>query len=247
MDIALDHRTQAAADGRAGRLAEEALYVVAGAAFTFALFAAMAHFEGADRRAPAPEIEDLRSAPALYEPPPPAVQEQPQPDQNALPLTGLEIGASDSPVRVAVVPPDLARIIPATEIPPRVDVRLDQLYTDLKPGGSISGNFERIYKPSEVDKPPVAIIKTVAHVSRQARDNADELRATLELVVDAKGNIANIRVLKSSGVEEFDTIVLHSVKVDWVFSPAIKSGKNVKCLVDQLIWYKWSEGSPFKI
>jgi TonB family protein len=247
MDAAADIRSVHPADGGWDSFIEEALYLAAGAVFTLGLFAAMARFEGVDRRAQAPDIQDLRSVSALYEPPPPAVQEQPQERSDALPLTGLEIGVSGSAVKVSVVPPDLTSIIPTTEIPPRANVQFDQLYSDLKPRGGMSGGVERVYKPSEVDKAPAAIVKTIAHVSRRAREDADELRTRLELVIDAKGEIASIRVLKSSGNKEFDAIVLRCVHREWIFSPAIKNGKNVKCLVDQLIWYKWTAGSPFKI
>lgn len=247
MDAATDIRSAHPGAGRIGALGNEALYLAAGIAVTFCLFAAMARFEGAGKAAPDPQIDDLKSVSALYEPPPPAVQEHPQQQEEVMPFAGLDIGVSDSPVRIAVVPPDLAKIIPTTEIPPRADVRFDQLYTDLKPKSGLSGGAERVYRPSEVDKAPTAIVKTIAHVSRRARDDADELRTTLELVIKADGDIESVRVMRSSGNPEFDTIVMHGVRREWVFSPAIKGGKNVKCLVNQLIWYKWSAGGPFKI
>jgi TonB family protein len=232
---------------RAARMAEESLYVLAGAGITFLLFAAMAHFEGDSGAAPVSSIEDMRSVSALYEPPPPKVEERPEHVDEILPLTGIDIGASESPVRITVVPPDLSRIIPTTEIPPKANIQISQLYTDLRPRSGVSGDADRIFRPSEVDRAPAAVIKTIAHVSHRAREDADELRATLELVVDAKGAVVSIRVLRSSGNPEFDAIVSKCVRQEWVFSPAMKNGKSVKCLVDQLVWYKWSTGSPFKI
>src|ERR1700691_5661844 len=97
--------------GRGGRMAEESLYVLAGAGFTLGLFAALAHFDRARESAPATAIEDLHSVSALYEPPPPKVEEPPEQAQEIMPLTGIDIGASESPVRITVVPPDLAKII----------------------------------------------------------------------------------------------------------------------------------------
>jgi hypothetical protein len=37
------------------------------------------------------------------------------------------------------------------------------------------------------------------------------------------------------------------VRDEWVFTPAIRKGRKVKCMVQQLIWYKWTEGSKFTI
>ena len=144
-------------------------------------------------------------------------------------------------------PPDLAKIIPATDIPPKAEIQISQLYADMKPRSGMLGGPDRVFKPSEVDRAPAAVIKTIAHIPHRTRQDADELRATLELVIDGKGEVASVRVLRSSGNAEFDEIVSKCVRKEWVFSPAIKNGKNVKCLVDQLVWYKWTSASPFKI
>jgi TonB family protein len=234
--------------GLARRAAAESFYVVAGAGLTLCLFAALAQFDRDRSPAPPSGIDDLRSVSALYEPPPPKAEVVPEkPAEEIMPLTGIEIGASESPVRIAVVPPDLSKIIPATEIPPKATIDISQLYTDFKPHSGISSGIDRVYRPSEVDKAPAAVIKTIAHISRRAREDADELRAVLELVIDTKGGIASIRVLHSSGNTEFDFIVSKCVRQEWIFTPAIKGGKNVKCLVDQTVWYKWSTSSPFKL
>jgi TonB family protein len=66
-------------------------------------------------------------------------------------------------------------------------------------------------------------------------------------VVDAEGGVTGIRVLKPSGNAKFDSIVLESVRDEWEFSPAIRKGRKVRCMVQQLVWYKWTEGSPFTI
>jgi TonB family protein len=207
----------------------------------------MAHFQGEGPTVAAREFEDLHSVPSIFEPPPPKVEEVQPREAEVVPFTGLEIGSSGSAVKISVVPPDLARIIRTTEIPPRASIQVSQLYTDMKPRTGVSAGAERVYKPSEVDKAPVAVVKVIARVSKRVREDADQLRTTLELVVDAKGEVVTIRVLRSSGNAEFDTIVSQCVQRDWVFSPAIKNGRNVKCLVDQLVWYKWTTGSPFKI
>jgi hypothetical protein len=32
---------------------------------------------------------------------------------------------------------------------------------------------------------------------------------------------------------------------EWVFSPAVKNGRNVRCLIEQGITVQWSAGSVF--
>jgi TonB family protein len=234
--------------GRKTGLAEESLYVLAGAGLTLVLFGAMAHFESSGAPATPANIEDLRAVSALYEPPPPKIEEQPQQKvDEVMPLTGIEIAPSDSAVRIAVVPPDLSKIIPTTDIPPKATIEISQLFTDLRPRSGLAEDFDRIFKPSEVDKAPVAVIKTIAHISHRVRENSDELRTTLELVIDAKGGVVNVHVIRSSGNPDFDSIVAQCALREWVFTPALRRGKSVKCLVDQVVWYKWSVGSPFRI
>jgi len=237
----LAHRTGAA------RLADEALCLLLGSGLTLGLFIGVAHFEEVKAVAPPPEIEDLRAAPAVFEAPPPKPEERPEQAEVVAPLTGLEIGSTDSSVKLSVVPPDLDKIIPPADLPPRATIQFGQLLSDLKPKTGPGGEFQRIYQQNEVDQAPAAVIKTIASVSRRIREDAAQLRVTLVLVVDTQGAVTNIRVLKSSGNATFDAIVLQCVRDDWVFSPAIKKGRKVRCMVQQLIWYKWPEGSKFSI
>lgn len=231
--------------GGAVRLADEALCLVLGAGLTLGLFLGVAHFENVKPVAQPPEIEDLRTASAVFEPPPPKVEEHPEQTEVVAPLTGLDIGASDSPVKLSVVPPDLDKIIPPTDLPPRATIQFGQLFSDLKPKSGPMGEFQRIYQQNEVDQPPAAVIKTIATVSRRIREDAEQLRVTLVLIVDTQGTVTNIRVLKSSGKPAFDSVIAQCVQDEWVFTPAIKRGRKVRCMVQQLIWYRWPEGSKF--
>jgi TonB family protein len=237
----IDHRHGAA------RIADEALSLVLGAGLTLGLFLGVAHFESTKPVAPHPEIEDLRLVSAIAEPPPPKVEAHPEQVSVTAPLTGIEIGASDSPVRLAVVPPDLDKIIPPSDLPPRATIQFDQVFSDLKPRAGPMGDLQHIYQQSEVDQPPAAVVKTIAHISNRTREDAESLRVTLLLVIDTEGSVMNIRVMRPSGNPEFDSIVLKCVRDEWVFTPAIRKGRKVRCMVQQLIWYKWTEGSKFTI
>jgi TonB family protein len=229
-------------------LAEEALCILIGAVLTFVLFFGIARFESVREVAPPTDIEDLHVASAMAEPPPPRPEEHIEQQDSVAPLTGIEIAASESPVKLTVVPPDLDKIIPSSELPPKATIQFSQLLTDLKPKAGISGDFQHIYQQNEVDEVPKALVKTIARVSKRARDDAEQLRVTLMLIIDTEGAVESIRVLRSSGNLKFDNIVLECVRDEWEFSPAVRKGKKVRCLVQQLVWYKWSEGgSPFTL
>ena len=228
-------------------LAEEAFCVLVGGALTFGLFFGIARFESVRPAAPV-EIEDLHAAAAVPEPPPPKPQERVEAQDLVVPLTGIEIAASESPVKLAVVPPDLDKIIPQTELPPRATIQFNQLLTDLRPKASISGEFQHIYQQNEVDQAPKAIVQTIARVSSRARDNAEQLRVNLLLVIGTTGEVQSIRVMRASGNPKFDKIVLECVRDEWEFSPAVLRGKKVRCLVQQQVWYKWTgSSSPFTL
>ena len=229
------------------KLADEALCVLLGAGFTLAAFLCMAHFERVTPAAPQEEIEDVRVVSAITEPPPPKVDPHPDQASAMVPLTGLDIGPSDSPVKIAVIPPDMDKLVPPSDLPPRATIQFNQVFSDLQPKTGPFGDLQHVYQQSEVDQIPAATVKTIAHITRRTRDNADSLKVTLLLVIDTEGAITNIRVLKPSGNPDFDTIVLQCVRDEWIFSPAIRKGRKVRCMVQQLIWYKWTEGSKFTI
>ena len=232
---------------RSGKLADEALYVSLGAGLTFVLFLGIAHFEMVKTPDIPVEIEDLRVAAAVPEPPPPRPEDRSEQVEPAVPLTGIDIGASDSPVKLAVVPPDLSKLMPPAELPPRATIQFGQIMADLRPKTGGGGEFQHIYQQNEVDQPPLAVVKTVARVPSSVRDNAESLRVTLLLVIDTEGAVTSIRVMRPSGNARFDGIVLECVRDEWQFSPAIRKGRKVRCMVQQLVWYKWTSGSPFTI
>ena len=231
---------------RTGQLADEGLYLSLGAGLTFVLFMGIAHFEMVKPAEMPVEIEDLRAVAAVSEPPPPRPDDRSEPI-DVVPLTGIDIGASDSPVKLAVVPPDLSKLMQPADLPPRATIQFGQLMSDLRPKNGNAGEFQHIYQQSEVDQPPLAVVKTVARVSSRVREDVQSLRVTLLLVIDTEGAVTSIRVMRPSGNAKFYAIVLACVRDEWQFSPAIRKGKKVRCMVQQLVWYKWTNGSPFTI
>jgi TonB family protein len=228
-------------------LAEETVCLLLGGALTFGIFFAIARFESVRPVAPPSDIEDLRVVSAFTEPPPPRPEERTEQDTTP-PLTGIEIAASDSSVKLAVVPPDLDKIIPSEDLPPKATIQFNQLMPELRPKAGISGDFERIYQQNEVDQAPKAVVQKIARVNTRARDGAEELKVNLLLVIGLMGEVQSIRVIRPSGNSKFDKIVLECVRDEWEFSPAVNKGKKVRCMVQQQVWYKWTGGnSPFTL
>jgi len=227
------------------RVAEELLCLLLGAGLTFALFFGVARFENAGPAAVPPVIEDLHRAPAVFDPPPPKPEEHTVPPDLDIPLTGIDVGPSDSPVKLSVVPPDLAKIMPVEDLPPIATIQFGQIITDLRPKTGVGGDFQHIYQQNEVDVAPKAVVQVIARVPSLIRDDAEQLHVTLALVIDMEGAVTSIRVIKPSGNARFDAIVTDCVRDEWQFSPAIRKGKKVRCMVQQLVWYKWTSGSPF--
>lgn len=231
----------------AGRLADEALGIVSGVGFTFALFAVIAHFEGSGTAAAPEEIEDLRPMSIPFDAPPPKVVETPQVVAPAMPLSGIEVAASESPVKISVLAPDLAALMPDVQVAPSATIQPARLYTGFKPQIETgTGDFMRVFQQYEVDQRPTVLSRPNPHVPKFIRGKAKTLRVSLLIIVDTKGGVDSVRVLESSGNPEFDAIVIRDVREAWLFTPASKNGRNVRCLLQQSVRVNWDAGSPFE-
>lgn len=219
-----------------------------GLLLTFGLFFAMAHFETVERGETLTEIEDVSATSILLEPPPPSPQtvEQTSPEE-LLPLTGIDAAPSDSPVKIAAVPPDVEALITDTSIPPTARVEIGRFHRDLKPAIDSRLEARRVYQQSEVDQRPRAIIRVAPPIARAMFGKATWLRVTLLLVIDTKGRVESTRIMASSGNAEFDALVAQTVKDQWIFSAAIKRGQAVRCLAQQPFRVTLPGGTPFSL
>ena len=217
-----------------------------GTAFTLGLFLGIAYYERGAPERPAPALDDLRIARAVMEPPPVPVKPV-DPEPELTPMAGFELSPAESPVKIAVSPPDLASLLPEdlSKAPP-ANAQLGPMLAIFKPKMDFLQDAQHIYQKSEVDRPPTALEKPVSYVSSRVRDNAAALRVTLIVVIDADGSAGHIRLTKGSGNPEFDTLMIESIKT-WVFSPAMKGGKKVRCLIEQGITVQWAAGSHFGV
>jgi len=228
---------------------EETASTLAGAAFTLALLFAMAHFENLGTAQPAVVIEDLRivSMPLELPPPPPRREEVQPVREEMVPLSGIEIGASDSPVSIAVVPPDLEMMFPRSGMP-AARIEVGALHTDFRPRAEIEVSADHIYHDTDVDQRPRAIVRTVPPIPGDVSGSAPVLRVVLLLLIGVNGKAESARVMESSGNPKFDSIVANTVQREWLFSPGIRRGKKVRVLAQQGFRVTYEQGgSPFDL
>lgn len=227
---------------RANALAE-ALSIALGAGVTLALFLGVAHFAGTTEKTEEADIADMHAMSIPLETPPPRPVETPPVSVSESPFAGLDIAAADSPVRIAVVPPDLSALLPVNTTAPAAKIDPAQLYTEFKPKTELSGDFSRVFQQYEVDQRPAVISRPKPFVPGVVRAGADVLRISVLILVDTRGAVSNVRVLQGSGNAQFDAIILRDIREAWVFSPAMKKGRKVRCLVQQNVRVEWSGGS----
>ncbi len=240
-------QTLPAERGASGSLATDLACLALGAAFTFVLFTGVAVFENVRPPAPQPEIEDLRIVASVFVPPPPKPVEETSEVESVVPLSGLEVGPSDSTVKVAVIPQDLSKILPIDELPPKATIQFGQVMAELKPKMGFGADIEHIYQASEVDVKANAIVRTNPKIPSRIREDIDEVHVVLLVVIDADATLSSARVLRSSGNATLDKTVLECVRDEWEWSAAIRKGHKVRQLVQVPVWIKWSAASKFSI
>jgi len=227
--------------------ADEALSVLAGLAFTGGLFLTIAHFERHDDREPREEIPELRAVAMPLEPPPPRVEEKLRTEvPTELPFAGLDVEANSSPVKIAVVPPDLEAFVPHSDVPPAAAIQVATLYTAFKPQMDLEADFSRVFQSTEVDQRPTVLSRPNPFIPSYVRNKAEVLRVLLLITVNVDGAVQNVRILNSSGNPKFDAIIVEGVRAEWMFTPAVKKGHKVRCLLQQSVAVTWrNDGSPF--
>ncbi len=225
----------------------EALCLALGAAFTLALFIGVLLFQAVEPPEPEAEIAELRAMSMPMDTPPPRPVESAPAETAATPFAGLEIGASESAVRIAVVPPDLSQLMPVSTAAPAAKIEPARLHTEFKPKTEITGDFSRIFQQHEVDQRPAVLSRPNPNVPSAVRGNAESLRISVLILIETNGTVGNLRVLQGSGNKYFDEIILRDVREAWVFSPAMKKGRKVRCLVQQNVRVVWRGGNPFDV
>ncbi len=231
-----------------GNPAQTVLCVVLGAGFTLALFLGMAHFSRVKPPAPSVGIEDLRAVALPFEPPPPprVAPADPEAVAEITTVTGFDFSPSDSPVKIAVSPPNLNDLASTYQVAPPAVIQIGQLYGEFRPKMAISIDVQHVYQKAEVDNPPTILFRAAPVIPQRLFRDVSELRMTLLFVVETNGVITNVRVAKPSGVAEADAIVTETVQNDWGFTPASKKGRKVRCMLEQPFVFKLPRASKFQ-
>lgn len=226
---------------------QDTLSVAAGLGFTALLFFGVAHFTRHGEAERPVEIEELRALAMPMEAPPPRIEPQAEQEEaSVLPFAGLEIAASDSPAKIAVTPADLEALLPTVDVPPVAAIQPALFHSEFKPKLDVGADFSRVFQASEVDKRPGVLSRPTPVIPRHVRKKAKTLKVSLLIIVDGSGKVASIRVLNSSGNPGFDAIIVEDVQNSWVFSPAMKQGRRVRCLLQQAVSVTWSRDNPFQ-
>jgi TonB family protein len=227
---------------RTANLADEAISVLAGATLTAGLFLALSHFEYGGGSARPSTLEDLRTYTAPVDLPPPPPEQQPETVAEGAPFAGIDIEASESPVRIAVTLPVLDPI-PIPVAPPAKIVSTPPT-AEFRPKPDISPDVHHVYQQNEVDQHPSTLVSAHPIVPPNVRQHAQYLRVTLIFVVNANGAATDIRIVTSSGNPTFDRIMADCVRDEWLFTPAIKKSHKVRCLVQKSFTLRWTT-TPF--
>jgi len=196
-------RIASPSDGGAGQGVVSVLF---GAAFTLALFLGIARFDRTATGGAPATIMDLRMV-SVQEPPPPPRETPREQTPVEMPRLGIDAVRSDSPVQIAVAPPDLIDFLPPQVAPPAV-IQLGQLYSSMKPKIDISAMSDHIYQMMEVDQVPRVLHRVSPSIPPSVRRNVTTLRTSLLFVVDVNGEIRNVRIASTSGNADFDAIIL---------------------------------------
>ena len=231
-----------------GSPVQTVLGIVLGTTFTFGLFMGMAHFAATAPASAAPEIEDLRvvALPFQPPPPPPTAPTEAAPPAEFATVTGFDLAPSDSPVKIAVSPPSPDDLTPSIQTAPPANIQIGQFHGEFKPRAGLTFDLQHVYQKTEVDTIPVALFRTQPPVSSRFFRESPVLRLSVIFVVEATGEITNLRILKSSGNPEVDAVVMETMEKGWGFSPAIKKGRKVRCFLDQPFRIQLSHSSRFE-
>jgi TonB family protein len=230
-----------------GGAAREAGSLALGTGFTLLLFLAMAQV-GRDQVAePAPDLAALRAVAVPLDVPPPQPWEDAPPRPEAAPFAGLELGAEPSAMKIAAVPLDLGELAAAPARAPAAAIQPARLYTEFRPRVEVAADQQYVFQQHEVDQRPAVLARPTPFIPPIVRGGAATLRVTLLILIDARGQVQSVRILEPSGNARFDEIIVRDIREAWVFSPAVKQGRKVRCLLQQTVRVNWDGRSPFEL
>jgi periplasmic protein TonB len=179
-------------------------------------------------------------------PPPPREQAPPEPGPIVGPMrleiapevaSAVHIQVPDFPLLDAEVPPPPARAVVAARFDPANSITRPVVVDELQ--------SQRIFSRDEVDQRPMVVYRVTPKLSEKKVKAMTTPRVVLLLVVNTDGSVGDVRLMHSSGEEDFDQTTIEAVR-EWQFSPAILKGRKVRCWVEQMVTVKVSDATPFE-
>jgi protein TonB len=197
---------------------------------------------------PAAEVYTARLVTLPFDEPPPPPREQAP--QEPGPIVGpmrleitpeaasaVHLKVPDFPLADAEMPPPPARAVVAARFDPAKSIARPVAVDDLPD--------RRIFSREEVDQRPMVVYRVKPKLSEKKVKAMATPRVVLLLVVETDGSVGDVRLMHSSGEEDFDQTNMEAVR-EWQFSPAILKGRKVRCWVEQMVTVKVSDASPFE-
>ncbi|MBI2511060.1 MAG: TonB family protein [Opitutae bacterium] len=234
------------------RFLVNAISFALGAGFTLCLFLSIAHFlrahESAAEATVAPDDLETVTVAMPPPPPPPKAEEKPAaaPELSEALALGFAEEPSASPVKIAPSPPNFEELLPMMQTPTHAVAGATSLESSFKPTLALTFDENRIYQKSDVDKPPFPISRVEPSVPARLLGESRRRSVVMLFIVDTRGVVGNIRIFRSSDNEDFDEIVAKAVS-EWTFSPAIKKGKAVRCMIQQQITVQMEQRDIFSL
>ena len=223
-----------------------AISLVAGTGISLGIFLSIARFLSVQEKMAPPVQDDLETVALAMPPPPPPPKPEDKPvvveDQHEAIALGFQEEPSSSPVKIAPSPPSYDLLLPMSQLPTRIIGGGIGLDPSFKPKIDVTFDSDHVYQKSDVDKIPVVISRKNPRVPRNVREDAERLSVVVLYIVDPHGVGGNVRILRSSDNPRFDAIIADWIS-EWVFSPAIKKGKPVRCMIQQVLTVQWDQQS----
>jgi TonB family protein len=225
---------------------------ISGAGFTLGIFFAISYFLRAQEKTGTASVaqDDLEIVPVVMPPPPPVPKVEDKqiliPEMTAAVALGFQEEASSSPVKITPSPPSFEQALPPSHLPPSALAGVTGLDSKLEPQLSLSFDDSHIFQKNEVDKAPVVISRPVPDVPESLLGASRARSVVILFVVDTHGVVGKVRILRTSGNAEFDSIIADGV-VQWTFSPAIRRGKPVRCMIQQQVNVKIGRRDIFSL
>jgi len=197
---------------------------------------------------PATEIYTAHLVTLPFDEPPPPPREQAPPEPG--PIVGpmqLEI-TPEAASAVHIHVPDFLPLEAEMPPPPAravVAARFDLAHSITRPMDVDDLAARRIFSRNEVDQRPMVVYRVTPKLSDQRVSKMATPRVGLLLVVNTDGSVGDVRLMHSSGEEDFDQTTIEAVR-EWQFSPAILKGRKVRCWVEQMVSVKLSGATPFE-